>query len=183
VRDWSEHETGQNGKLSVCDYTLPKRHQPVHFGFIHRNLHPFNIFLTVHLRIILVGNEIKAQFFLWYIYLNPLHVSSNYVLILRRTIVWIQFLVKSLCVSGRPVCSSRWNMFIHLVVCLTTGPKPLPKRALHIVRSRASSSNENIFYFPYVHPVASYVFFLVFVTSIPPLYLSLNNPFYKAVST
>ena len=29
--------------------------------------------------------------------------------------------------------------FIHLVVCLTTGPKPLPKRALHVVRSRASS--------------------------------------------
>jgi hypothetical protein len=29
--------------------------------------------------------------------------------------------------------------FIHLVVCLTTGPKPLPKRTLHIVRSRASS--------------------------------------------
>ena len=28
---------------------------------------------------------------------------------------------------------------IHWVVCLTTGPKPLPKRALHIVRSRASS--------------------------------------------
>jgi len=31
------------------------------------------------------------------------------------------------------------NSFIHLVVCLTTGPKLLPKRALHIVRSRASS--------------------------------------------
>jgi len=29
--------------------------------------------------------------------------------------------------------------FIHLVVCLTTGPKPLPKWAVHIVRSRASS--------------------------------------------
>ena len=29
--------------------------------------------------------------------------------------------------------------FIHLVVCLTTGPKPLPKWALHIVQSRASS--------------------------------------------
>ena len=28
---------------------------------------------------------------------------------------------------------------IHLVVYLTTGPKPLPKRALHIVRSRAFS--------------------------------------------
>ena len=32
-----------------------------------------------------------------------------------------------------------WYSFIHLVVCLTTCPKPLPKRALHIVRSRASS--------------------------------------------
>jgi len=31
------------------------------------------------------------------------------------------------------------NSFINLVVCLTTGPKPLPKRTLHIVRSRASS--------------------------------------------
>ena len=29
--------------------------------------------------------------------------------------------------------------FIHLIICLTTGPKPLPKPALHIVRSRASS--------------------------------------------
>jgi hypothetical protein len=29
--------------------------------------------------------------------------------------------------------------FTHLVVCLTTGPKPLPKRALHIGRSRVSS--------------------------------------------
>ena len=28
--------------------------------------------------------------------------------------------------------------FIHLVVCLTTGPKPLPKRALYVVRSRTS---------------------------------------------
>ena len=32
------------------------------------------------------------------------------------------------------------KQFIHLVVCLTRGPKPLPKRVLHIVRSRASSS-------------------------------------------
>jgi hypothetical protein len=31
------------------------------------------------------------------------------------------------------------SLFIHLAVCLTTGPKPLPKRALHIVRSRAFS--------------------------------------------
>jgi hypothetical protein len=31
------------------------------------------------------------------------------------------------------------HSFIHLVVCLTTGPKPLPKPALHVVPSRASS--------------------------------------------
>ena len=29
--------------------------------------------------------------------------------------------------------------FIHTVFCLTTGPKPPPKRCLHIVRCRASS--------------------------------------------
>jgi hypothetical protein len=28
---------------------------------------------------------------------------------------------------------------IHLAVCLTTGPKPLPKRAVHMLRSRAFS--------------------------------------------
>jgi len=36
-------------------------------------------------------------------------------------------------------CDRYIHSFIHLVVCLTTGPKPLPKQALHIVRSRASS--------------------------------------------
>ena len=51
------------------------------------------IFLTVHLRIIMVSNQLDAQFLLCYVYLNPLHVSSNYVLILRRTIVLIQSLV------------------------------------------------------------------------------------------
>jgi len=39
----------------------------------------------------------------------------------------------------KPVSTSESVILIHLVVCLTTGPKPLPKRALHIVRSRASS--------------------------------------------
>jgi len=32
-----------------------------------------------------------------------------------------------------------YSKFIHLVVCLTTGPKSRPKRALHIMRSRVSS--------------------------------------------
>jgi len=53
----------------------------------------FYIFLKMHLRIILVGNQLDAQFLLQYVYLNPLHVSSSRVLILRRTIVLIQRLV------------------------------------------------------------------------------------------
>ena len=38
-------------------------------------------------------------------------------------------------------CNPKWYRIIHhhLVVCLTSGPKPLTKPALHIVRSRASS--------------------------------------------
>ena len=32
-----------------------------------------------------------------------------------------------------------WWYYYYSVVCLTTGPTPLPKRFLHIVRSRASS--------------------------------------------
>ena len=56
--------------------------------------------------------------------------------------------------------------FIHLVVYLTTGPKPLPKRALHIVRSRASS-------FKWVYPLlflmsSSSFLRLLPITSIPP---------------
>jgi hypothetical protein len=36
-------------------------------------------------------------------------------------------------------CTFKYNnLFIHLAACLTTGPKPLTKRAVHIVRSRAS---------------------------------------------
>jgi hypothetical protein len=40
--------------------------------------------------------------------------------------------------STTTLCSLQGSC-IHLVVCLTTGPKPPPKRALHIVRSGASS--------------------------------------------
>jgi hypothetical protein len=39
---------------------------------------------------------------------------------------------------------------IHLVVCLTTGPKPLPKRALHLVRSRVS-------FFKWEYPLISLI--------------------------
>ena len=42
--------------------------------------------------------------------------------------------------SGRTMAlGSTHSSFIQSVFCLTTGPKPPPKRCLHIVRSRASS--------------------------------------------
>ena len=55
---------------------------------------------------------------------------------------------------------------IHLVVCLMTGPKPLPKRALHTVQYRASS-------FKWEYPLLSLRLSSSFlhrlpVTSIPP---------------
>jgi hypothetical protein len=40
---------------------------------------------------------------------------------------------------GRSLGRTFIHSFIHLAVCLTSGPKPLPKRALHIMRSRTSS--------------------------------------------
>ena len=63
--------------------------------------------------------------------------------------------------------------FIHLVLCLTTGPKPLPKRALHIVRSRASSFK---WQYPLLslRPSSSFLRLLPHlpVTSIPPFIFS-----------
>jgi hypothetical protein len=49
----------------------------------------------------------------------------------NQPLVWINFVKTSLYL----LLSSS----IHLAVCLTTGPKPLPKQTIHIVRSRASS--------------------------------------------
>jgi len=67
--------------------------------------------------------------------------------------------------------------FIHLAVCLMTLPKPLPKRALHIVRSRASSFKWE---YPLLFLRSSNSFLGLLpclpVTSIPPFYLSFNNP-------
>jgi hypothetical protein len=69
------------------------------------------------------------------------------------------------------------HSFIHLVVCLTTGPKSLPKRALRIVRSTASPFNKSILSFPYGHPVDCCVFFRIFLSLMSPFYISFNDPF------
>jgi hypothetical protein len=64
------------------------------------------------------------------------------------------------------------NSFIHLSVCLTTGPTPLPKRALLIVRSRASSFKWE---YPLLSLRSSSSFLRLLprlpVTSIPPFIL------------
>jgi len=86
--------------LCFVSYAVPAAGRsillPVTYGSLHltgttkekQTPKCFNIFRTVHLRIILVDNQLDAQFFYnTFIYLNPLHVSSTFVLILRRTTV------------------------------------------------------------------------------------------------
>jgi len=56
--------------------------------------------------------------------------------------VWITFGYRDKQRSNPRICVMMvrcLHSFIHSVFCLTTGPKPPPKRCLHIVRSRASS--------------------------------------------
>ena len=63
------------------------------------------------------------------------------------------------------------QMFIHSFSSLTTGPKPLPKRTLHIVRSRASSFK---WQYPLLSLRSSSSFLRLLprlpVTSIPPVF-------------
>jgi hypothetical protein len=58
----------------------------------------------------------------------------------------------------------------HLVVCLTTGPKPLPKRAVHTVRSRAS-------FFGYEYPLFSLRSSRSFLRLLPRLPVTSIPPF------
>ena len=49
-------------------------------------LPPFNVLLSVHLSITLVNDQLDAQLLYFIIlYYSPLHVSSNVVLIIRRS--------------------------------------------------------------------------------------------------
>jgi len=43
------------------------------------------IVMLIFVWVILVDKQLDAHFLLCYVYVIPLHVSSNYVLILRRT--------------------------------------------------------------------------------------------------
>ena len=53
---------------------------------------------------------------------------------------YVLFVCKCVLPPGNnPIAVNKYISSFHLVVCLMTGPKPLPKRALHIMPSRASS--------------------------------------------
>jgi len=62
------------------------------------------------------------------------------------------------------------HSFIHSVFCLTTGPKPPPKRYLHIVRSRASS-------FKWEYPLLSLRSSSSFLPLLPRLLATSISPF------
>jgi len=67
----------------------------------------------------------------------------------------------------------RWP-FIHSVFCLTTGPKPPPKRCLHIVRSRVSSFKWE---YPLLSLRSSSSFLRLLATSISPfIFPSITTP-------
>ena len=62
------------------------------------------------------------------------------------------------------------HSFIHSVFCLTTGPKPPPKRFLHIVRSRASS-------FKWEYPFMSLTSSSSFLRLLPRILVTSISPF------
>jgi len=62
------------------------------------------------------------------------------------------------------------HSFIYLVFRLTTGPKPLPKRAVHIMRSRASS-------FKWEYPLLSLRSSSSFLRLLPRLPVTSISPF------
>jgi hypothetical protein len=67
----------------------------------------------VHLRIILVGNQLDAQSLLWYVYLNPLQVLSNPVL--WRTISSMICLFESSTSFEQP-CALTHNLFYDMFI-------------------------------------------------------------------
>jgi len=71
--------------------------------------------------------------------------------------------------AGVDLASNR-NEFIHSVVCLATGLKPLPKRALLIARSRAST-------FKWEYPLLSLRSFSSFLRLLPRLPVTSIFPF------
>jgi len=79
-------------------------------------------------------------------------------------------LMTSICSTCIEICVYYINSFIHSVICLTTGPKPPPKRCLHIVRSRAYS-------FKWEYPLLSLRSSSSFLRLLPRLLATSISPF------
>ena len=70
----------------------------------------FYLLLAVHLGIILVNNQLDAQFFFVYVYFSSLYVSSTHVLIIRRiNCIEYDIWYMSLYVGDRLVCRFGWS--------------------------------------------------------------------------
>jgi hypothetical protein len=66
-------------------------------------------------------------------------------------------------------CTNCWDpqFIIHYLVCLATGPQPLPKWVLYRVQLLLLLSSFSIISFPYVHRAAVYIFFVIFPSLLP----------------
>ena len=70
----------------------------------------FLYFVDLHLGIILVNNQLDTLFSMYvFIYFPSVHISSNPVLIIRRTELYQYIWYVSLCVGDCPVCRSGRN--------------------------------------------------------------------------
>ena len=95
------------------------------------------------------------------------HIVGLHVVLLITTLIAIYLQHKDR--SFRLL--SFWVYFIiQYAVCLTTGPKPLPKRFLHIVRSKASS-------FKWEYPLLSWRSSSSFLRLLPRLLVTSIYPF------
>ena len=96
--------------------------------------------------------------------LSALRTSRLYPQQIHLVIIFVRGWVNPRA-TVRPV-----GLFIHSVFSLTTGPKPPPKRFLHIVQSRASS-------FKWEYPLSSLRSSSSFVRLLPRLLVTSISPF------
>jgi len=94
---------------------------------------------------------------------NDKDITRTVYIRITQELMWLVDILRVNFINGR--CS-----FIHSVFCLTTGPKPPPKRFLQIVRSRTSS-------FKWEYPLLSLRSSNSFIRLLPRLLVTSIPPF------